>query len=117
MKRIIFICVTFLFTISCVTSSGVLPFGPDSYTVTVDSSEFGMSAASKKAITEATEFCQSQGKYFLPKNTNQKSAMSGFGDTLDTYSLIFRCLSENDPEYRRGEWGKSPDTIIEDRRQ
>ncbi len=117
MLRIIYISMVFLFVTSCVTSSGVLPFGPDTYTVTVESSERGMSAAAKQAITEANTFCQSQGKYFLPKNKSQQSAMSGFGDTVDTYSLIFMCVAENDPEYKRGDWKKNPDAIIEDRRR
>lgn len=117
MIKNLFICATFLVTISCVSSSGVLPFGPDTYTLTVESTYKGMSAATKEAITEATKYCQSEGKYFFPKNTNQKSTVTSFGDPMDTYSLIFRCLFESDPEYQRSNWGKSPDTVIEDRRQ
>ena len=72
MIRIIFICLTILTIISCVASSGVLPFGPDTYIVTVESLDMGMSRVTKQAITEATNFCKSQDKYFLPKNTSRE---------------------------------------------
>ena len=111
MKKVLLFIGTVIILTSCVTSTGVMPFGPDSFTVTVESEEMGMGAAQKKAIAEAINFCQSQGRHFLPKDTNVSSSLD-----KDVYSLIFRCLDENDPEYKSGEREKSPDTIIEDRR-
>ena len=63
-------------------------------------------------MTEANQFCQSQGKYFHPIERRGSSS----GD-MSQLLLTFKCLYGNDPEYTsRGEWRTVPDTVIEDRR-
>ena len=79
----------FIMLTSCISSTGVMPFGPDTYTVTVESDEMGMGAAQKRAIIEATDFCQSQGRHFLHKDTSVTSSID-----KDVYSLIFKCSDE-----------------------
>jgi len=98
MKKVLLFIGTLIILTSCVTSTGVMPFGPDTFTVTVESEEMGMGAAQKKAIDDATKFCQSEGRRFQPIDSSLATS-----DDKDVYSLTFRCLDENAPEYKRGE--------------
>jgi hypothetical protein len=97
MKKVLLFIGTVILLTSCVTSTGVMPFGRDTFTVTVESEDMGMGAAQKKAISEATKFCQSQGRHFLHKDTSIATSTD-----KDVYSLTFKCVDENDPAYKSG---------------
>ena len=90
MKIVLLFIGTIIIFTSCVTSTGVMPFGPDTFTVTVESEEMGMGIAQKKAIADAKVFCQSEGKHFQPIDSSLATS-----DDKDVYSLIFRCVDEN----------------------
>ncbi len=92
----------------CTTSTGVIPFGPDTYTITVQSELGGMTEAKKLALDESNLHCQSMGKQMMPVSTKGSTPLDAFGDPIPTYEIIFRCLSEDDPDL------KSPASVEDD---
>lgn len=78
---------------SCMTNStGVLPFGPDTYTINVGSELGGQGAAKKAALVEASEHCASLGKEMHPMREIKSTERDVFGDAIPTYDFIFQCL-------------------------
>ena len=96
------------------TSSGVLPIGPDTYTIAT-SNEISPAYAKKAAVTDASDYCQKQGKYMVPLNTRQGSHVDSFGDNIATYDFNFRCVSKDDSELARPNMRREPDVVIETR--
>jgi len=74
----------------CATSSGVLPYGPDTFTLSEHRAPVlgGAGAARTAAITEANTYCQKMGATFKPAG-GQEGGGSLYGPT--SYTLIFRC--------------------------
>ena len=113
------ILLSFFVIASCVSSTGVMPFGPDTYTITVgltgagapgsavDGIVGGSTRAKKAAMTESNDFCAKKGKAFYPQDVNRER---------NTYHLVFMCLARNDPRFTQQKWRTRPDTVIEDRR-
>lgn len=61
----------------CATSSGVLPMGPDTYSVSADSGFEGYSAAKRLALVEAQDYCSSLGRELLVINTQSSHIPGG----------------------------------------
>ena len=72
--------------------------GPDTYYAR------GNCSGANYGISAANVYCSRMGKNSLVKNIK--------GD-----DVMFRCLATNDPEYRRPDYEKSPDVIIQDNRK
>ena len=70
--------------------------GPDTYFAR------GSCSGANYSISAANSFCAQSGKASLVKNIT--------GD-----DVIFRCLSSNDPEYRRPDYQKSPSIVIQNK--
>ena len=105
----------FLFILpGCVTSSGVVPFGKDTYMIEANGH---WAAPSERplinAVKEATAYCTSIGKEFEPDQTMVQAAR---GLQPASGQLIFRCLSKDDPQYQRTEMRPAPNVIIENRK-
>jgi hypothetical protein len=66
------------------------------------------------ALTEANEYCTSQGKEIFVTNTRSGESTYGPGGTME---VMFRCLAMNDPELQRPNLRPLPNTVIEDRRR
>lgn len=94
------VIVVFL-TTAC-TSSGVIPIGPDTYTIAT-TSELSPALAKKQAMEEAMTYCQSQGKEIMPMKTQHGSHRDAFGDNLATFDYTFRCLDRSDADLGRPE--------------
>lgn len=84
------------------TTSGVIPMGPDTYSVST-TNELSPALAKKQAIEAAAKHCQSLGKQAMPVQTQQGSHVDAFGDNLATYDYMFRCLSPGDKDLGRPE--------------
>jgi hypothetical protein len=99
---------------SCASTSEIVPYGKDSYIISVDDVS-GMASPTKlkiKAAKAASEFCAKQGKVMHVRNTDEKG---NWGWTSTSSSLIFSCVDENDAENTRPNLQKAPDVIIENR--
>ncbi len=108
---------TFLLITGCVSNSGVLPMGKDTYTLSVGASGYGSVSSNnvssrKEALTQANQYCSSKNKETLIKNIQPNSTYAG-----STYELIFQCLDANDPAFNiRPEYRKEADVVIENRK-
>jgi hypothetical protein len=82
----------------CAMSTGILPAGPDTYTVTERFAPVrgGSTTAQQTALTEANAFCAGQGRQFLPVDMLTPASANPYGPT--SYSVTFRCLLSGDPE-------------------
>ena len=89
-------------------STGILPAGPDTYTVTArNEGIFGGSAqAQQAALAEATQYCQRQNLVFVSATTNQVSGVTT--PTWTGYTLTFRCLPGTDPAVTRFQPPRAP---------
>ena len=97
-------------------SSGVMPMGPDTYMIST-SNEISPAYAKRAALTEANEHCRQLGRQMIPLNTRSAAHRDALGDNIATFDFMFRCVSENDPEFKRPTMRKEADVIIEDRRK
>lgn len=80
----------------CVTASDVVPAGKDTYMVTGGGTggiSYGKTAIA--ALKKANAYCASLHKLVMIRNTQTQSAFNG-----ENSSLVFSCLSADDPEYR-----------------
>ncbi len=91
-------------------SSGVLPMGPDTFSVSAD--DLNASTAKRAALSEAQSHCKAMGKEILVTNTKTSR-----GEARTLYDVTFRCLSTGDPELARPTYETPPDVRIEDRRK
>ena len=104
------------FLSGCISSSGVLQLGPDTYTISAGTAGTGSisgndTGAKRKALTEANSFCAKKGKQILVQNTGMKSTV--YGSTND---IVFQCLDASDPALKiRPEYQKEPDIKIENK--
>lgn len=100
----------------CATTSDVVPYGKDSFLLSSGDVWGGYSQGTLqvKAAQRASSFCAERGKVFVVRNTGGQG-IQGWTSTSST--LIFSCVSENDPEYQRPNLKKEADTVIEDRRR
>jgi hypothetical protein len=83
----------------CVSASEIVPAGKDTYMV-AGRANGGPAAggSSIEAMKAANAFCAKQQKLVMIRNTST-SGSAGFGGEQST--LIFSCLTADDPEYQR----------------
>ncbi len=100
--------------VGCAHSSGVLPAGPDTYTVTENFAPVrgGSTEAERVALTEANDFCSQRGRQFVPTTMGQGGSLIN-GPT--SYTVTFRCLLPSDPAVAQFHLQQAPNTIVEQR--
>jgi hypothetical protein len=98
----------------CSTSTGILPAGPDIYTIT-ERYEAGVDAAQRDVLTKVDDFCTQKGRKFVPVTmgpaldpVNPHRAMAG-------YTATFKCLLPNDPAVAAYQLQQAPNIIVEQR--
>jgi hypothetical protein len=79
----------------CSTSAGIVPAGPDSYTLTKQVAPVPGSdtEAAKQALTEVTIFCEQKRLQFAP--IDMGLVPSGLNPP-SMYTVTFRCVASND---------------------
>jgi hypothetical protein len=99
MRRSIYVIA--LAAAGCTVSTGILPVGPNTYTVTegVNALLGGSIAAQKTALAEANAYCAQQGRQFLA--VQMLTVPSANPDGPTRYSVTFRCLLAGDPALTR----------------
>jgi hypothetical protein len=66
------------------------------------------------AVQEANAYCVTMKKFMVVRRIDNQGMAALGGETT---SLIFSCVDENDPEYKRPDLRKEPGVIIQDQRQ
>jgi hypothetical protein len=100
----------------CASSTGILPAGPDTYTLSERFAPVrgGGDEAQRDALTKANEFCMHQGRQFVPNNMGQSGNLANpYGAT--GYTVTFKCLLPNDPAIASYQLQQAPNVIIEQR--
>lgn len=89
------------------TNTGVMPVGPGTYMVT---EKFNNAVTQRRTLTLASDYCQKQNLVFVP---------SHIGDDETGFTVMFRCLQQNDPRVASFnlEHETPPDVVIQDTRQ
>jgi hypothetical protein len=83
----------------CATSTGVIPAGPDTYTITTDTGVAGEGEIKIRAIQDAKAYCASSGKKLRTVRPPSRSSRKNFvGRKIPTYTLTFRCLATGDKD-------------------
>jgi hypothetical protein len=101
---------------ACASTTGVLPAGPNTYTVTEKFAPVrgGGTEAQRVALTEANEFCQKQDRVFVPTTMGAAGNLTNpYGPT--GYSVTFQCLTHEDPAVARYRLQRAPDVVVENR--
>ena len=109
-RKIVYIWSLCILLCSCVSSSGPMPFGKDSYMITTSAggSFNNPGAALQGAIKEANEHCASLGKVMAPRNTQT----TGHPGLPGGAQFIYSCIDENDAENQRPRMEKEADTKV-----
>jgi hypothetical protein len=99
----------------CTSNTGILPAGPDTYTLTTRAAPIlgGSDAAQGTALNEANEFCQAKGMVFVPNNMAPQAGITTPRPT--GYSVTFRCLLPTDPAVASYRLQQAPNIIVEQR--
>jgi len=100
---------------ACAMSSGILPAGPDTYTVTERFAAIrgGSTEAQRVALTEADAYCKQQGRVFVPAMMDELPGITTPAAT--GYTVTFRCLARDDPAVAKFQLERSPNFILEQR--
>ena len=115
-KRILLLlCLIFLS--SCASHTGVLSIGKDTYLIAKQQATGfpGLGNMKAEIISEGVEFCKKMGKEFQIISTQETQGPYIFGH-YPRSEIQFMCLSSNDIELQRPKLYKSPDTLIEIRK-
>lgn len=94
----------------CAVSSGVVPLGPDTFSIEVNlPPSLGASADARRiALTNASQYCNSLGRQMVVISTNSTRTREASG-----LSVNFRCLQDGDPDLRRPNIQPAPNAVIE----
>ncbi len=100
--RVILLIAALIFStllFGCVASTGVIPAGPDTYTITTDSRIGRERAITVKTIQDAKAYCASSGKKMRTvRPPSISSRRNFFGNEITTYNLTFRCIATGDKD-------------------
>jgi hypothetical protein len=104
---------------ACTTSrsTGILPAGPDTYTLTERFAPIvgGRDEAERQALTKADAFCTEKGRKFVPSNMGQAGNLANVNGPTTGYAVTFKCLAADDPAVAKYQLGQAPNIIIEQR--
>jgi|SRR5580658_2313494 hypothetical protein len=101
---------------ACASSTGILPAGPDTYTLTERLAPIrgGGDAAEADALSKANQFCGDKGRQFAPAMMGNAAGPSNpYGPT--GYTVTFKCLLPNDPALANYNLQPAPNVIVEQR--
>lgn len=101
--------------VGCVSTSEVVPMGRDSYMVQ-STSRGGVAAGKERieAVKTANAYCAAQTKHMIVRRTDTSGAA---GWTPVTNALVFSCVTDDDPEWKRPDLHKDANVVIEDQRK
>lgn len=99
--------------IGCATTTDVVPMGPDTYMISASAPGARKSGSVLKAslYKQADEWCRERGLVMVPVS-EQSANSTGIGSGASA-EVVFRAVKPGDPEIRRTNLKRSPDTVIE----
>ena len=97
---------------ACTQSTGVLPIGPDTFSITTSDELGGVVAAKRAAIVEASTFCTNRGQQMVAIGSQSSVKNDWAGDSIGHHDFTFRCLNAGDPQLGRPVVGGSQQNLI-----
>ncbi|MFT6089421.1 hypothetical protein [Sulfitobacter sp.] len=97
---------------ACEQSTGVLPMGPDTFSIATSSELGGVVVAKRAAVSEASAFCTGRGQQMVAMQSQSSVKDDWAGDSIGYHDFTFRCLNAGDPQLRRPVVGNSQQTLI-----
>jgi len=103
-RAFLLVVATVIMLSDCGSSRGILPVGPDTYTLTERHAvnRGGGDEAERDALLKAHDFCTTMGRKFVPSNVGQAT-------------VTFKCLLPNDPAVAAYQLQEAPNGIVEQR--
>lgn len=89
-------------------STGVMNLGPDTYRVAARASMGSVGESQRMALSEAEAHCRSMQREFVVTGTRVLQSPGG-----GPFEVTFRCLRAGDPDLRRPDLERAPDTVIQ----
>ncbi len=103
MTKIIVVLLVGTAITGCVSNTGVVPMGQDTYMISYHGTGIGPSSSASRLkadiFRDGTAYCTSQGKEFQPINSS--GADGAYGRREASAEVQFRCLTKGDPELGR----------------
>lgn len=96
----------------CVTTSDVTSMGRDTFMISTDA-RGGFNSSSEltaRSAQKANSYCAGLGKQMLPTSIENQGVR---GWTPQENTLMFRCLTANDPDNQRPIMRREPNSVIE----
>jgi predicted AAA+ superfamily ATPase len=104
--------ILFSLLISCVSSTGIVSIGEDTYMIGKSTNLQASSTIVKaSAFREASKFCADKNRHIQVVHTSEKDM--ALGHNMTTVELQFMCLRQDDPELQRPKLKKEADVVIE----
>ncbi|HBB83911.1 MAG TPA: hypothetical protein DC031_11685 [Sulfitobacter sp.] len=97
---------------ACAQSTGVLPMGPDTFSIATSDELGGVIAAKRAAISEASAFCANRSQQMVTLQSQSSVKDDWAGDPIGHHDFTFRCLNADDPQLRRPIVGNSQQSMI-----
>lgn len=101
-----------LFVSSCVHASGVTPVGANTYMV-VGYTNGNPGEAVEHALQAADRYCLRQGLNLVLRHQAGSANRSAWGNVETSSTIVFGCVTQNDPEYRRTTMTTDPAVVVE----
>jgi len=113
------LCVVLLLSVcACASHTGVVPMGEDTYMIAKQQATGfpGLGNMKAEIIAEGTRYCAGLGKKFQIISTQETQPPYVLGN-YPRAEIQFMCLDADDPELKRPKLQKTPDSVIEIRKQ
>lgn len=103
---------------ACASHTGVVPMGEDTYMIAKQQATGfpGLGNMKAEIIAEGTRYCAGLGKKFQIISTQETQPPYVLGN-YPRAEIQFMCLDAADPELKRPKLQKTPDSVIEIRKQ
>jgi putative hemolysin len=92
----------------CGSTTGILPVGPGTYTITERFAPIrgGSDTAKTDALTQANAYCAQQGKQLMSTNMNTGGR---------SFELVFKCITADEAAASNYKVQTAPNIVIENR--
>ena len=91
------------------STSDVIPFGPNTYTVSSSGAGFGTGSVRAHVIGAANDFCSKRGLVMVPVSLKTRQGI--YGQQPPSADLVFRALKPGDPDLKKPNGGGQDITI------
>lgn len=97
---------------ACAQTSGVMPLGPDTFSIVTTNELGGVLAAKKAGLEQANAYCASRGQQMVVMQSQSDVRPDWVGDPVAHHDVTFRCLNAGDSQLSRPVVGANSNSLI-----